>query len=156
MFGAIKVKSLVKGLQGTPKRKGRAREKWERLLYKVKEKLVIGSRAGRHRTDSNRSDFVNERPCALAMAQRPRHHLWGLAFRVCGLGVRVWDWASSASATLKWGPKASPASATTFGGLGSLATECYVYFVLSPAGAGLILLLVCNQNIRFVFCDFRR
>ena len=43
-----------------------------------------------------------------------------------------------------------------FEGLGSLAPKCYVYFVLSPAGAGLILLLVCNQNIRFVFCDFRR
>ena len=39
---------------------------------------------------------------------------------------------------------------------GSLAPDCYVYFVLSPAGAGLIMLLVCNQNIRFVFCDFRR
>ena len=27
-------------------------------------------------------------------------------------------------------------------------TTFRVYFVLSPAGAGLILLLVCNQNIR--------
>ena len=96
-------------------------------------------------------------------------HVQGLGVRGWGSGLRgqclevnvqalrvgVWGWATSASATLKWGPKASPASATTFGGLGSLATECYVYFVLSPAGAGLILLLVCNQNIRFVFCDFR-
>ena len=88
------------------------------ILYKVNEKLVIGSRAGRHRTDSNRSDFVNERPCTLAMAQRPRHHLWGLALRVCGLGIRIWGWASSASATLKRGAEGQPGKRDDVRGFG--------------------------------------
>ena len=39
------------------------------------------------------------------------------------------------------------ASATTCGGLEPLAPECYDYFVLSPAGTGLIMLVVRNQNI---------
>ena len=34
-------------------------------------------------------------------------------------------------------------------------TNFRVYFVLSPAGAGLILLLVCNQNILEKICKIR-
>ena len=37
--------------------------------------------------------------------------------------------------------------AVTFGGLGSLAPDCYAYLVLSPAGAGLMCHWCRNQNI---------
>ena len=70
----------------------------------------------------------------------------------------VWKWSgapalketrksSPKSATPIWGPKAAWQALRRSMGFKSLVPECYDYFVLSPAGAGLIMLLVCNQNI---------